>query len=364
MGNYRLFYNKTIDYLKANYYFVFNPKNKITANFTTIRGAMKKTGDYKLPEWCKYGCYVHILDEAVRDCCKAYNSAQAACGKKNKKFNLKYKSRKESVQTLYLEKSFFGKHNRLAPSFGIGRLRLTNAKRRSRFINFEELTLQHDLRLQVTKLGEWNFIANFDFTRNETQITRRVIGLDPGVRTFLTGYDPDGRIVEVGKGSISRIKKLLLKTDKIRGLIAKTRSNRRKKSLTRALLGRNKEIKNLVDEFHWKTITFLRKYRVIFCGDIKVKSLVESYRTSHITKRTLHALRFYVFKRRLLEECPSTVLVNEAYTSKTCTQCGRINYRLGSSEVFNCGRCRLNIGRDVNAARNILIKGLLGATPL
>jgi hypothetical protein len=36
----------------------------------------------------------------------------------------------------------------------------------------------------------------------------KVIAFDPGMRTFCTGYDPDGIIVEVGKSDISRIYRL------------------------------------------------------------------------------------------------------------------------------------------------------------
>jgi len=35
-----------------------------------------------------------------------------------------------------------------------------------------------------------------------------VISLDPGVRTFMTGYDPSGMAVEWGKNNIGRIYRL------------------------------------------------------------------------------------------------------------------------------------------------------------
>ena len=42
-----------------------------------------------------------------------------------------------------------------------------------------------------------------------------VIALDPGVRTFMTGYDPSGQAVEWGKNDISRIYQLSHIYDKI-----------------------------------------------------------------------------------------------------------------------------------------------------
>ena len=46
----------------------------------------------------------------------------------------------------------------------------------------------------------------------------------------------------------------------------------------------------------------------------------------------------------------------EEYTSKTCTNCLKINYNLGSDKTFKCPNCSLIIDRDVNGARNILLK--------
>ena len=45
----------------------------------------------------------------------------------------------------------------------------------------------------------------------------------------------------------------------------------------------------------------------------------------------------------------------EEYSSKTCTLCGRINYKLKSEKVYKCTSCPNVMDRDVNAARNIFL---------
>jgi transposase len=50
-------------------------------------------------------------------------------------------------------------------------------------------------------------------------------------------------------------------------------------------------------------------------------------------------------------------LVPEHYTTKTCSCCGTINNKVGSKEIFECGECNLITGRDMNASKNMKMKG-------
>ncbi|MBS0016844.1 MAG: transposase, partial [Arthrospira sp. SH-MAG29] len=47
-----------------------------------------------------------------------------------------------------------------------------------------------------------------------------------------------------------------------------------------------------------------------------------------------------------------------SYTSKTCTNCGHIHLRLAGAKIFQCPNCGLRIPRDVNGARNIMLRAL------
>ena len=48
--------------------------------------------------------------------------------------------------------------------------------------------------------------------------------------------------------------------------------------------------------------------------------------------------------------------------SKTCGKCGNINDKLGSKESWKCPVCAHEHDRDVNGARNILLRALLDTT--
>ena len=47
-------------------------------------------------------------------------------------------------------------------------------------------------------------------------------------------------------------------------------------------------------------------------------------------------------------------------TSKTCTNCGWLNHNLSNKDCFKCNKCCIEIDRDTNGARNILLKELAG----
>jgi putative transposase len=52
------------------------------------------------------------------------------------------------------------------------------------------------------------------------------------------------------------------------------------------------------------------------------------------------------------------VLVNPRNTSKMCSSCGELVQKALSDRTHSCPRCGLVMGRDHNAALNILHRGL------
>ncbi len=69
--------------------------------------------------------------------------------------------------------------------------------------------------------------------------------------------------------------------------------------------------------------------------------------------RFKQTLKFPVLKRGC------TVMdVTEEYTSNTCTKCGHIHVKLGSSKKFKCPSCGHRLPRDGNGALGIFLKAL------
>ena len=49
------------------------------------------------------------------------------------------------------------------------------------------------------------------------------------------------------------------------------------------------------------------------------------------------------------------MICTEEFTSKTCGRCGEQN-DIGSKEIYHCEKCKYYGDRDINGARNIMIK--------
>ena len=80
---------------------------------------------------------------------------------------------------------------------------------------------------------------------------------------------------------------------------------------------------------------------------------------SKIQKVACLRTKYYEFSKRLENKCKQYQvhykLVDESYTSKTCSYCSHYDKNLGSSKTYNCSDCLSILDRDINGARNIYI---------
>ncbi len=98
---------------------------------------------------------------------------------------------------------------------------------------------------------------------------------------------------------------------------------------------------------------------------MSAKSIVRNNKSvlSSEMKSACLQTRFYEFSKRLKYKCEKTKtnfkMVNEMYTSKTCSLCGNYNDKLKGEKVYNCSKCNCLMDRDINGCRNILMKYMM-----
>jgi len=121
-----------------------------------------------------------------------------------------------------------------------------------------------------------------------------------------------------------------------------------------------------IDVAHKKLATYL-------CRNVRIVSLPK-FETSRMVKnadRTISTVaarkmmncghcrfrKMLINKAALSSSC-QVIFCDEHYTSKTCGSCGELHHNLGKNKTFLCPHCHYEADRDINAARNILLRFL------
>ena len=68
-------------------------------------------------------------------------------------------------------------------------------------------------------------------------------------------------------------------------------------------------------------------------------------------------------KKKSIEYGSEIIIVTEEFTSKTCTNCGCQGTSYDKKRIKLC-KCGVKIDRDINGARNILIKNIKKVTKI
>jgi putative transposase len=191
----------------------------------------------------------------------------------------------------------------------------------------------------------------------------KIVALDPGIRTFQTFYASDKTSGKLGEEARRKITKINMKIDKLNGLICTAKSKTKYNMKRRCSLLRTKA-KNIVRDLHMKSASFLIKnYDCILLPELKTQQLVrtENRVIGKEAARSLLNFSHYKFRERishLAKAHGKTVIIcKENHTSMTCGNCSKQNQALGGDEEFVCD-CGIVIDRDLNGARNILIRSL------
>ena len=225
------------------------------------------------------------------------------------------------------------------------------------------VTMDSKLKYQ-RKLGHWTFVWVYGKSIRENQAEKiHVAAIDPGVRTFLTWYSPTVGYGNIGDNDINRIVRLCLSLDTL--ILRTTRALAMKRnSMKRAQARLRKHIQNLVDEIHKKAALWLaRTFDIIILPTFNSTQMSRRRRGRRLSNRTVRKMMTWAharFRKRLvskMEEFDKVVItsVSEAYTSKTCSNCGYIKRNLGGNKEFRCDECGLRINRDLNGAWGIFL---------
>ncbi|QZI90124.1 transposase [Vibrio phage 184E37.1] len=299
--------------------------------------------------------------EAFKHACEA----RKAGFKKGSKFSLKFRSRKDKVQSCFIPKG-------AVKSDGIFKLNMKRFSGLGEIRFTEKLPKDHLDSELVLDHGQWFLCVPYKKRLIPVESQDKVVALDVGIRKFLTFYSEDS-CGFIGKNATDRLFRLSKILDTLVSKIA-TSSGKLKRVLKLKADRLRVKIKNLVKELHYKVCNFLIKnFDLVLLPHYEIKDFVISCsrKLNNKSVRKMLSLSFYKFSQILIRKFNEkkgllsidgkfysrVVRVNEAYTSKTQTVDGKIA-NVGSRETLKISK-NVTIDRDINGARNIFLRALV-----
>ena len=324
----RYSFNKTIEYLRQ-------PDTK--ADWKAIKTDLI----HSLPEWAKETPY-QIKSIAIKDACDAIKNAKRKFQQTGNIQQVKFRSRKRADFNLFIPKSALKEAGFYHTLTGTLNLRETIGE------------VKYDCRV-ILENGRYFVIKPEDRAVKRPDNQRHpVVALDPGVRTFQTLYSVS-LAAKVGHSDFSRIYRLCYVLDRLYSRRKKQSTNRYNLKLKRIRW----KIKDLISEIHHKLALFLVKsFDCILIPSFETSNMVTKLNSK--VARAMLGWSHYRFKQFLkckaAEYSCNVIEVNESYTSKTCTNCGK-QQNIGSKKIMKCS-CGTELDRDVNGARNVFLKNI------
>ncbi len=272
----------------------------------------------------------------------------------NEYHQLRFRSRKNPKQGCFIPAtavSKFGAYYTI-----LGNLRMA-----------ERLPADHgDSRLTLHN-GQYHLVVTMPARRRVSETQARVVALDPGIRSFLTWFS-ETDAGHIAPESFGKIQRLCAHLD---DLLSRAKLDTRrlgKRNKYRAAARMRVRISNLIDELHHQAASWLVDHFDLI--------LLPTFESSDMARRGARKLRsksvrslltyaHYRFQQFLVwkawQSGKDVVLVNEAYTSRTCSWNGQIIPNLGGRRVVSDSD-GVRVNRDINGARGIFLRAL-GDTP-
>ncbi len=342
----RYIYNKGLEYFNNVY-----TNEKREPNIKELRDKIINKHNYTNDnEWLKEYDY-DLKDEALRDLLKNIKSNKAKGGF----FKIKYKSKKLNIDSINVLSKKWNKKGFYSEIFSKTKIKCNKSDN-----DLIPEKLMYTSRLIKDRINNYYLTIPQPLEISDNQANDKIIFIDPGQSTFITGYDPSGHVITIGKCDIGRIGRLLHYKNKFQKRMDLESNTYKKYKMSIALLRMNRKIQNLVNDYHKKTTKFLTSnYNYIFIPKLNFhtcKKLNKKNKQKLASLRHCDLVDRLINKSREIRNC-KVEIVNEAWTSKTCSNCGTCKDALSkTTRIYDCYNCGLSTDRDVNGSINIMLR--------
>lgn len=196
-------------------------------------------------------------------------------------------------------------------------------------------------------LGEWFFNVAIETKVGASELPAKAVGIDLGLKDIAT--TSDGQALAAGRWYRDSESKIAQ---------AQRRGHKRHaKRLQRTAANRRK------DALHKFSTALVKDYGAIYIGDVSSTKLAKTRMAKSVLDSGWGMLKAMLQHKghragRIVE------VVDERFTTQACSHCGSLTGPKGRTGLvvrgWSCSDCGAEHSRDVNAARNILARGLSG----
>lgn len=238
--------------------------------------------------------------------------------------------------------------------FKVGQVKLKNGAlvfAKQRFRVFDSYGLKdYELRsgsFSQDALGNWYVNIAVKTDEHQSELPTGAIGIDLGLKTIAT--TSNGEELSAGRWTQTYAKKLAQ---------AQRRGHKRQAKRIHAKVANCRK-----DALHKFSHAMVEQYGAIYIGDVSSKKLAKTKMAKSVLDSGWGMLKTMLqYKGHEAGRIVETV--SERFTTQTCSCCGSISGPKGGTGLvvreWTCPDCGAEHLRDVNAARNILARGLSG----
>lgn len=282
------------------------------------------------------------------------DTAMKRCWKKTARCpQFKSTKRDDNVQMFYGSKGVCLKNGFLKVPF-VGLVRFRGIKQ-SKIDAFGNKLKSFSL---IKRAGNWYASLLFEIDHvapSQHKYADKIVGLDKGITHLIA--DSDGNLVENPR-FYAKAMKALARAQRV--LSRRKKGSRRRLKAKNAVQRVHRRIANQRHDFlHRLSTTYAKNHGVVVVEDLRPSRMLHWNRG---VSRSILDAAWSTFDRmleyKLEQRSGRLVRVNPAYTSQACFACGFVAKENREGKQFRCVQCTHEDDADLNAARNVLRRGL------
>jgi len=210
----------------------------------------------------------------------------------------------------------------------------------------------------VRENGKWFVCFSVELPKPAPSCGGGSVGVDVGLKAFVTTSDGeqlgDSRTLE------SRLKELCRRQ---RALSRCQRGGSTRSTVKKRVTTLHAKVRNARKDMHHKVArTLVNRYETVAVESLNVKGLLRNRRLARRISDAGWSQFLGILSDKAEQTGGQVISVDPRGTTQECSQCHGIVPKALSVRVHRCS-CGLVLDRDVNAARNILARGLARAVP-